>query len=241
LLRQKTLGLKEAARLLQLTEVVLLRLAQTFKIPTTIEHIPPQKLTTTVRFTPAELRFFAAIRQRILKGQSLSSIRAEVLARAKQQQRKQAASKSEGPFMDASKPLAYQKAIIQMAAASSTTANLATVKTADKAPIKQQGKKRFEQYKETHVRQNSPVFETIASRLQTARSLADNPQINYRERSLSTLFPGQPVKSTHSKKNMPIGMAAITTITNGPKKQVSQPYWLTQDALLKAMPKPVLE
>jgi hypothetical protein len=177
--------LDEAARKLDMSETVLVRLSQFFKVPeASYEESGYLSFKGDLAFTDEDMRFFSAVKERILAGESLDSIKARVksdLVAVKQNKTLLPAvdlpvnqpeeTRSFNSSLTGSAPQSFSAA--QSLAEMTVSTSIPTMPSPE--PMREAAERNFNRYK-TENRGPGKVFRNLMKKIDITQDASESPQ-----------------------------------------------------------------
>ncbi len=196
-------SLEEASERLGLSETVLVRLSQYFKVPrAAYEEAGYLSFKGDLAFSDQDIAFFQQVKERLLAGETLDTVRSRMREDAVPISPRRPTPKTPG----ATKP-----AEADWQASSLPMAPLAEVQ--DRAPYEQAAEESFQRYKSKHRAGLGKVFENM---LKEVGAVADAMKPAASERPIkATVRPR--VKPLHSERSGLTGSAAKSSGLPGPE------------------------
>lgn len=161
--------LEEAAVKLNLSETVLVRLSQYFKMPrSAYEAVGYLSFKGDLAFTEQDMTFFMQAKERLLAGESLEAVKSRM-------REDSVALKTSGPSSYASVPKPEQSKIMEPLIPASSLMGQPLRKIEDQKPYEKAVAQSFERYKSIHRPGLGKVFENLLKEIGTFTGRAASP------------------------------------------------------------------
>lgn len=192
-------GLDQAAVRLGLSETVLVRLSQYFRTPqSAYEDVGSLSFKGELLFSDADLLFFSRVRDRIVMGDSLETIKSQVRRAPADAHGLSEVSPAHAPSQVSPRPV-FSGAFPWAAAGEALEPAPAPLPA---PPLRELGRQSFARYKQTRAQGGRAIFAAMANRLGGAASADGKPAVKNASRvfsvgvltdTLRELFPKKPV------------------------------------------------
>lgn len=208
--------LDEAAQALGLSETILVRLSQYFKIPAAAyDNVGYLSFKGDLVFMDADLQFFRQVKERLVTGESLEEVKQRI--------------QSQIPLNTALNPTPING---PQAVSGNPASSIELNEIEDTTPYKKAAEQSFERYKHTHHRSGlSRVFENMMKEVGSGQKKTATPQAKPMRNKIETSSASQPTQPKDrllpfSRSKQSAAKAATEQLSySTPNRYATHPTW----------------